>query len=299
MNEDVSYIKGILWMLLTTIFFVLVTAIVKYIGSDIPSAQAAFIRYVIGTLILFPFIVPIINKNFGKQNIIIFSLRGLAHGLAVMLWFYAISRIPIAEVTAISYTAPIFISIGAAIFFGEKFASRRIIAIIFAFVGTLIILRPGFNQISTGQIAQILTAPLFAISFLLTKKLSETMSSIVIVCMLSVYVTLILMPAAIIVWVHPAINDIIGLSIVAILATLGHLTLTQAIKTAPLTFTQPISYLQLIWATLIGFYFFSEKIDLFVLMGGGIIISSVTYISFREIKLNSFHKTTLSNYTKN
>ena len=286
-------------MLLTTIFFVLVTAIVKYIGSDIPSAQAAFIRYVIGTLILFPFIVPIINKSFGKQNIIIFSLRGLAHGLAVMLWFYAISRIPIAEVTAISYTAPIFISIGAAIFFGEKFASRRIIAIIFAFVGTLIILRPGFNQISTGQIAQILTAPLFAISFLLTKKLSETMSSIVIVCMLSVYVTLILMPAAIIVWVHPSINDIIGLSIVAILATLGHLTLTQAIKTAPLTFTQPISYLQLIWATLIGFYFFSEKIDLFVLMGGGIIISSVTYISFREIKLNSFHKTTLSNYTKN
>mgnify|MGYP003327032290 CR=1 FL=1 len=106
MNEDVSYIKGILWMLLTTIFFVLVTAIVKYIGSDIPSAQAAFIRYVIGTLILFPFIVPIINKNIGKQKIIIFSLRGLAHGLAVMLWFYAISRIPIAEVTAItvSYT---------------------------------------------------------------------------------------------------------------------------------------------------------------------------------------------------
>ena len=290
MYVKLSYLKGILWMLLTTIFFVLVTAIVKFIGSDIPAAQAAFIRYVIGTLVLLPFIVPIINKNFGRQNIIIFSLRGLAHGLAVMLWFYAISRIPIAEVTAISYTAPIYISIGAAIFFGEKFASRRIIAIIIAFLGTLIILRPGFNQISIGQIAQILTAPLFAISFLLTKKLSETMNSIVIVCMLSVYVTLILLPPAIMVWVHPTINDIIGLGIVAILATLGHLTLTQAIKTAPLTLTQPISYLQLIWATLIGLYFFSETIDLFVLIGGGIIILSVTYISFREIKINSLNQ---------
>mgnify|MGYP002001022078 FL=1 len=108
--------------------------------------------------------------------------------------------------------------------------------------------------------------------------------------MLSVYVTLILLPPAIMVWVHPTINDIIGLGIVAILATLGHLTLTQAIKTAPLTLTQPISYLQLIWATLIGLYFFSETIDLFVLIGGGIIILSVTYISFREIKINSLNQ---------
>ena len=163
-----SALRGILWMLLTTLLFVLVTAIVRFIGDGIPASQAAFIRYVIGTIILLPFILPLIKKSINKKDLIIYIFRGFAHGAGVILWFYAMSRIPIAEVTAISYTGPIYISIGAAIFFGEKLALRRIIAIFIAFIGTLIILRPGFQEISTGQLAQIISAPLFAISYLLS-----------------------------------------------------------------------------------------------------------------------------------
>ena len=127
-------------MLLTTLLFVVVTAVVRYIGDAIPASQAAFIRYVIGTIILLPFIIPLIKKSITRKDLIIYVFRGLAHGFGVIMWFYAMSRIPIAEVTAISYTGPIYISIGAAIFFGEKLALRRILAIIIAFIGTLIIL---------------------------------------------------------------------------------------------------------------------------------------------------------------
>ena len=137
---NTNALKGILWMLLTTLLFVLVTAVVRYIGDAIPASQAAFIRYVIGTIILLPFIIPLIRKTITRKDLIIYIFRGLAHGFGVILWFYAMSKIPIAEVTAISYTGPIYISIGAAIFFGEKLALRRILAIIIAFIGTLICL---------------------------------------------------------------------------------------------------------------------------------------------------------------
>ena len=118
MNKNVF--RGITWMITATILFVLVTAIVRYIGNEIPASQAAFIRYVIGTIILLPFIIPLIKNLIKKRDLIIYVIRGLAHGGGVILWFYAMARIPIAEVTAISYTGPIYISIGAAIFFGEK-----------------------------------------------------------------------------------------------------------------------------------------------------------------------------------
>ena len=285
-------------MLLSTICFVLVTALVKSLGSNLPAAQAAFIRYIIGTIILFPFIIPILSKAFNKKNIIIYSFRGLTQGFGVILWFYAMARIPIAEVTAISYTGPIYISIGAVIFFGEKLALRRVSAIIIAFIGTLIILRPGFQEISTGQIAQVISAPLFAISYLLSKELTKSQSSITIVCMLSVFLTLFLAPFAFSVWVQPTSIQILTLGIIALIATLGHICLTQAIKLAPLTVIQPVSFLQLVWATSIGYFIFSETGDSFVLIGGSIIILSVTYISYREMKLNIQNQTPHVSSTK-
>ena len=98
-----SALRGILWMLLTTLLFVLVTAIVRFIGDGIPASQAAFIRYVIGTILLLPFILPLIKQSINKKDLIIYIFRGFAHGAGVILWFYAMSRIPIAEVTAIAF----------------------------------------------------------------------------------------------------------------------------------------------------------------------------------------------------
>ena len=116
--------------------------------------------------------------------------------------------------------------------------------------------------------------------------------------MLSVFVTLILAPPAISVWVQPSLKEILSLGIVAILATLGHITLTQAIKSAPIIIIQPISFLQLVWATLIGYFIFSETVDIYVIVGGLVIIVSVTYISYREMKLNTVYKIPQNNLTK-
>jgi drug/metabolite transporter (DMT)-like permease len=277
---------GIAWMLLTGALFVSVTGIVRHLGSDMPAAQAAFIRYAFGTLLVLPIVYRLLQKNsFRAPSIIqykLYALRGLAHGIAVMLWFYAMARIPIAEVTAIGYTSPIFTTIGAALFLGEVFHARRVVAIVIAFIGAMIILRPGFQTIELGALAQLLAAPFFAASFLLAKKFTGTRSSEEIVVMLSIGCTIVLLPAALWQWQTPTTTELFWLFLTAVFATAGHYTLTRAFACAPLTVTQPISFLQLVWASLLGYFVFGESLDPWVITGGGIIVASVTYIFHRE-----------------
>ena len=281
-----STLAGIAWMLLTGVLFVAVTGIVRHLGSDMPAVQAAFIRYAFGTLLVLPVFFRLVQQDgFRAPSMMLYrlyALRGLAHGVAVMLWFYAMARIPIAEVTAIGYTAPIFTTIGAAIFLGEVFHARRIAAIVIAFIGAMIILRPGFETIELGALAQLLAGPFFATSFLLAKKFTGTRSSGEIVVMLSIGCTVVLLPGALWQWQTPTLVELLWLLLTAVFATAGHYTLTRAFACAPLTVTQPVTFLQLIWASLLGYFVFGESLDPWVILGGGIIVASVTYIFHRE-----------------
>ena len=200
-----------------------------------------------------------------------------------MLWFYAMARIPIAEVTAIGYTAPLFVTIGAAFFLGERLQSRRIMAIIVGLIGTCIILRPGFQEIGLGQLAQCVAAPLFATSFILAKKLTDRDDPAFIVGMLSIGCTITLLPGALMQWRTPTFEELFWLSMTAVFATTGHYTLTRAFKAAPITVTQPVSFLQLVWAALVGVTMFGEPLDPFVILGGAVIVLAATYISHREL----------------
>ena len=201
-----------------------------------------------------------------------------------MLWFFAMARIPIAQVTAIGFTTPVFTAIGAALYLGERLYTRRIAAIAVSFLGTVIILRPGVVAVEFGALAQLAAAPLFACSFLIAKKLTQTESSASIVAYMSVFVTLALLPPALLVWRTPTLTELGWLFVTAVFATAGHYTFTRAMQAMELTVLQPFSFLQLVWATLLGFYAFSEVPDVWTLTGGAIIIASVTYIAHREAR---------------
>lgn len=278
--KDIS--AGIGWMVVTGILFVLVTCIVRYLGSDMPAIEAAFLRYSIGLLMISPVLLKLFKAPPSRSTMKLYAVRGLVHGIAVMLWFYAMARIPIAQVTAIGYLAPIFVTIGAAFFLGEGLHMRRIFGVFAGLVGALIIIRPGFETVNTGQLAQLSAAPLFAASFIMAKKLTDRAEPMMIVGMLSVFCTLVLLPGAILQWRTPTTEEVFWLTMTALIATLGHYTLTLAFKAAPLTVTQPFSFLQLLWATIFGIILFDEKLDIYVVMGGGVVIAAVTYISHRE-----------------
>ena len=284
-NAQTAPLWGVFWMFITGLCFVAVTAVVKYLGDGLPAVQSAFLRYLLGLVFLIPIIRPLMSAELNRREWAFFGIRGVTHTIAVALWFYAMTQIPIAEVTAMNYLSPIYVTLGAAFFLGEKLAARRLIAVLVALLGALIIIRPGFREVSLGHLAMVATAALFAGSYLSAKILSETQSPAVIVAMLSITSTVGLAPLALPVWVTPNGAQLGLIFLVAIFATAGHYTMTLAFRAAPLTVTQPVTFLQLIWAVLLGALFFEEAPDAWVIFGGVVILGAVSFITWREAQL--------------
>ena len=276
---------GAFWMAVTGLLFIGVTAGVKMMGTRIPAAEAAFLRYVLGLLFLLPFLARILKIRMARSTLMLFGVRGVAHTIGVSLWFYGMARIPIADVTAMNYLSPIYVTLGAALFLGEPLARRRVLAVLAALVGALIILRPGFRETGLGHLAMLGTAIVFGVSYLLAKVLTDRTSPGVVVTMLSLTVAIGLAPLAAMNWVTPTGHDLAILMGVATLATTGHYTMTLAFRAAPLAVTQPVTFLQLVWAVLLGAVFFDEPIDIWVVVGGTLIVAAISFISFREAQL--------------
>ncbi len=273
---------GMLFMLGSGLCFVAVIGLVRNLEGELPAAQASFLRYLIGLIFFIPYFFRFSRFEIRQSNLKRYIVRSLFHALGVVFWFYAMSKLPVAEVTAIGYLTPVFVTIGAVIFFKEKISFWRIGAIVLAFLGVLIILRPGFQNFVFGHAAQIGATIFFAGSYLMVKELTRTESATNIVAIMTLFVTVALAPFAVLVWVPPSFLEIIALALVAFFATLGHFFMTKALELAPLVVVQPVTFLQLLWATLLGIVVFGEVVDVFVLTGGCLIIVSITLISYRE-----------------
>ncbi|MGB1390179.1 MAG: DMT family transporter [Paracoccaceae bacterium] len=284
-SRPVRPVVGILWMLGAGLCFVVVTALVKWLGPGIPAAQSAFIRYMLGLVFLLPLMRSIRATPMNRRLWTMFGVRGVLHGIGVMLWFFAMTRISIAEVTALNYLAPIYVTIGAALFLGEGLAFRRISAVIVALIGAIIILRPGVQEVSQGHLAMIVAGFVFGIAYLLGKVTTDESTPEMVLAQLSLWVTLTLAPFALAVWVPVPWSTVSTLFVVAFVATSGHYMMSLAFAAAPVTATQPVTYLQLVWATALGVLVFAEPIDIWVLVGGGLILGAVTFITWREAVL--------------
>ena len=289
---------AIFWMFVTGILFVGVTGIVKHIGSELPAAEAAFLRYVMGLVFVIPLIGLIKRANLTKVELSLFVWRGAVHSVGVMLWFYGMTMLPMAEVTAMSYLSPVFVTIGAALFLGERLAALRIMAIVFAIIGVLVILRPGFREVSLGHVAMLINGGLFAASYLIAKVMADRVEPLVVVGMLSIFVTIGLAPWAFLVWVPPTLTQLGWTFVLATFATAGHYTMTLALRAAPIAVTQPVTFLQLIWSILLGILIFNESFDEWVVIGATIIILSISFIMWREGRVRNKKITPLSPETK-
>lgn len=275
-------LEGVAWMLGSGLSFVGVNSIVRGLGADIPAAQSAFIRFAFGVVFLLPVLPGLWRKGLPKGALGLSLWRGAVHVAAVLFWFYAMARIPMAQVTAIGYLNPVILLIAGALLLGETLTLRRMIAIAVALCGTLIVLRPGAQEVTSGHLSQICAAISFAGSYLFAKRLSALVPASTVVALLSLMVTIGLLPLAVWVWVPIAPLHIAGLAVVAFLATAGHYMMTRAFRVAPMTVTQPVTFLNLVWAALAGSVIFAEPVDFWVLLGGGLIISAISWVTFAE-----------------
>lgn len=276
---------GMGWMALSGVLFAVMTGVARHVSIGLDPMQAAFLRYAFGLLFVVPFL-------FGRRGFTMprtrqpwrHAVRGFVHGLGVMAWFYGLVRIPLADVQALSFLSPIFVTLGAMLFLGERADMRRIVAVLVAFGGTIVILRPTGQAIDPGAIALLATAPLAAISELIAKTLTRTESSPNVVFFQSIFVSLTCLPMALLVWVQPSLEQIGWIVVVAGLATLGHIAWMKALIAAEVSVTQPIKFLQLPMVALVGFLVFAEIPDAMTLLGGAIIFLSATYVAGREAR---------------
>ncbi|KGJ03590.1 peptide ABC transporter permease [Paracoccus halophilus] len=269
-------------MLAAGLCFVAVNGTVRWLGQALPAAEGAFIRFVFGLIFLMPALLPALRRGFAPRIWRLFALRGGLHVLAVTLWFYAMARITVAEVTAIGFLNPIVVTIGAALLMGERISWRRALAVAVALIGAMIVLRPGIRVLGVGHLAQLGAALTFGTSYLVAKRLSEQVPAATVVAMMSLTVCIGLAPLALAVWVPPTLVQCAVLAGTALFATAGHYAMTRAFAAAPMTVTQPVTLLQLLWAALLGALAFSEPVDIWVLIGGAVMIGAISYITWRE-----------------
>lgn len=271
-----------MWMLACGLCFVCLTGIVRYIGTDLPAAQQAFLRFAFGVPLLVPALVQVARVGMPAGAWRLFGMRGVVHVAAVILWFYAMARLPVAEVTAIGYLNPVVVMLGAVLVFGERLSRAKVVCVIVALAGAAVVLRPGLREISDGHLAQVGAACFFAGSYLFAKRLSGLVSAGLVVSMLSVSATIGLLPLALWVW-QPVTGAQAGLLAgTAVLGTTAHYCMTRAFAAAPLAVTQPVTFLQIVWATLLGALVFGEPVDLFVLAGAAMIIGAISVSTWAE-----------------
>ncbi|WP_417269982.1 DMT family transporter [Celeribacter sp.] len=277
-------VAGIAWMAATTINFVMVNVLVKYVGDSLPIFESAFLRFALGLVFLIPFIAQVRQTTFTRRIVKLSVARATFHAFAMVAWFYAMTRIPMAEVTAMNFMNPVYVTLGAVLLFGEKIALPRIMALCVAFLGGVVILRPGLRELDSGHLAMVFSALFFSGSYLLANALSKDLPAAVVVFLMSAIVPFVLLPFALADWVVPSWHDIGLLFFTAFFATAAHYCMTRAFSCAPQAVLQPVTFVQLVWATIVGYFLFGEGVDVFVLIGGAMIIGAVTFITWREAR---------------
>ncbi|NCF27273.1 MAG: EamA family transporter [Gammaproteobacteria bacterium] len=272
-------------MLAATAVLTCMHATVRLVSDGMHSFEIVFFRNLFGLVAILPLALRAGIGSLKSRQPGLQLLRSAFGLVAMFTWFYALSVVPIAQATALSFTSVIFGSIGAALLLGERMRLRRWSAVLAGFAGTLVILRPGFGDVDPTALIVVLSSICWAGALLTVKRLSATDSVVCIVTWNSILLTVLSLPLAIPVWVTPSTEQLLWLSLIGLLATLGHLAMTGAFKASDATVVFPVDYTRLLWATVIGYLAFGEIPDIWTWIGGTIIFASTTYISYREATL--------------
>lgn len=276
-------LQGLIWSGMAGITFVLLNALMRGLALELDPFQTQFLRYLFGLLVMLPLVMRAGLAAYRPRNIGGQFARGAVHTFGLTLWFMAVPHITLAETTAIGFTGPIFIMIGAALMFGEKMRWERWLAALIGLAGVLIVVAPKLAGVGGGySLLMLSTAPVFAASFLITKGLTRYERPAVIVLWQSITVTALSLPLALIAWRAPTLAQWFAFVACGILGSAGHYFLTRAFSVADISATQSVKFLDLVWASLLGWLIFADRPSQSTLMGGVIICASTIWIARRE-----------------
>ena len=285
--KENSAIRGITIMIAATILFSIMHASIKFMSNNLHPFEIAFFRNLFGLFVIAPWFIKYGLQPLKTKKFKLHAARSFFNVIAMLSFFYSLSITSLAEVSSLGFTAPLFASILAIIFLKEVVGFKRGLAIIFGFVGTIIVIDPVYSSISMGHILVLLSASVWSISLIIIKILGRTESSVTITS----YMVLIMIPlsgiAAFFYWETPTLYDLLFLLLIGISGTSAQMLLAQALREGDTSIIMPFDFLKLIWAVSIGYLFFFEVPSVNVWIGSIIIFLSTLYIAYREKVLSS------------
>ena len=277
-------VRGLLWSAASGALFCVLNATMRGLTLQLHPLQSQFLRYLFGALVVLPLVMRSGLAAYRPNNLGGQFTRGAVHTVGLVMWFLALPHLPLADTTAIGFTTPLFILIGAFFFLREAMHWERWLATAIGFAGVLIVLAPQLGGGSAGvhHLLMLASAPVFAVSFLITKALTRSESPEVIVVWQALSVTLFSLPMAVFVWQAPSAWQWLGFAFCGVLGSLGHWCLTRSFSVADISSTQSVRFLELLWSALLGWLLFADLPTQTTLLGGAVICASTLWVARRE-----------------
>jgi drug/metabolite transporter (DMT)-like permease len=274
-----------LYMLGAMAFFSTMGVFIKLAAEQVHIFEVVFFRNFLAVLFMVPWLIRQGPGVLKTKRIGLYTTRSLFNIVGMVAGFTSMTLIPLAEATALSFTAPLFATIGAAFILGEVVRIRRITALAIGFVGMLIVLRPGVESISLGAVLSVVNAATIAATIIIVKMLTSTEPPETIVTYMVLLQTPMALIPALYYWTWPDPMTWIWLIGLAGAGTAGHLAFTKAIKMAEVTQIQPLDFVRLPIIAVLAYFVFDQVPTIWTWIGGAVIFASTAYVTHREAQL--------------
>jgi drug/metabolite transporter (DMT)-like permease len=265
--------------------FTSTSAMIRLLSAEIESVQTAFFRAAISVILLLPMIATGRVKPWHSKRIVGHFWRTAMGTSSMVLGFYAVSMLPLADATAIAFSQPLFSVVVAALILGEKVRWRRWSATVIGFAGVLIMARPGEGSLQLGALVALANAATVALSILLVRRLSDSETPLMILTQFAIFSTILLTLPAILVWRWPDLWGWVLAVGIALSATVGQYFWVQAFKSGEMSAVAPFEYMRLPFAVFVGWLIWGEMPVIWTYVGASIVIGSALYIAHREHQL--------------
>ena len=280
--------KAIILNLSAWIMLPIMDGFAKYLSSTLPVLQITWSRYFFTVVIALPIMLIFFRKNLTwTEQPKLQLIRGLLLFCANVLFFYSISIISLSKALTLAFIAPLIVTILSPVLLGEKVGLRRWAAVIIGFIGSLIVIRPGFVEINLASIAALGTGVLYGFYLIVTRKLHNSDHPLLTLLLTGVVGAILGTMIVPTVWVQPTITEWYMMFAIGFFASIGHLFLILSLKYADASKLAPFGYFEIVTNIIIGFYFFNHFPDNWTFLGLFIIMSTGVYIFRREALVKS------------
>jgi drug/metabolite transporter (DMT)-like permease len=278
-------VQAALLMLFGAVMVSVMNVTIRLLVEDLHPFVAAFFRNFFGLLALLPFLGHRLVDAFRTRMRGRLAISGLGHLVAMLCYFTAIAHMPLAEVTALSFTKPLFATAGAALLLGEIVRMRRWAAVAAGFAGVLIVLQPGASTVSPYAGLVLLSTLSIAAVTLMIKRLTATDGAVTIVLYQSLFLSLYSLPLCILYWEMPSLENWLLMGLTGIVGTGSWLAFTRAFSMVDASSVMPFEFARLPLTAFFAWLLFAEVPTVWTWIGGAVIFGSVAYITRREAQV--------------